>query len=107
MLFKPYRRTDRHWLRYATFGIWRQGLIPANKDRIGRVLGEEIPRNLIDPDEIATEIGKAATELFENESLLLRLRDVAPAFFNAIRNGSPNSLRRTSKRRCVPDCGTI
>ena len=80
MLFKPYRRTDRHWLRYATFGIWRQGLIPANKDRIGRVLGEEIPRNLIDPDEIATEIGKAATELFENESLLLRLRDVATRF---------------------------
>ena len=80
MLFKPYRRTDRHWLRYATLGIWRQGLIPANKDRIGRVLGEEIPRNLIDPDEIATEIGKAATELFENESLLLRLRDVATRF---------------------------
>ena len=80
MLFKPYRRTDRHWLRYATFGIWRQGLIPANKDRIGRVLGEEIPRNLIDPDEIAIEIGKAATELFENESLLLRLRDVATRF---------------------------
>lgn len=80
MLFKPYRRTDRHWLRYATFGIWRQGLIPANKDRIGRVLGEEIPLNLIDPDEIATEIGKAATELFENESLLLRLRDVATRF---------------------------
>ena len=80
MLFKPYRRTDRHRLRYATFGIWRQGLIPANKDRIGRVLGEEIPRNLIDPDEIATEIGKSATELFENESLLLRLRDVATRF---------------------------
>ena len=79
-LFKPYRRTDRHWFRYATLGIWRQGLIPDNKDRIGRVLGEEITRNLIDPDEIATEIGKAATELFENESLLLRLRDVATRF---------------------------
>ncbi len=74
MLFKPYLPTDRHWLRYATFGWWKQGLVPANKDRIGRVLGEEIPRNLIDPDELAEELGRAATEFLQDRDLLERFR---------------------------------
>lgn len=80
MLFKPYRRTDHHWLRYVMFGLWRQGLIPANKDQIGHKLAKEIPAKLIDPDEVAEDLSRAATELLENQSLLARIREVASRF---------------------------
>ncbi len=80
MLFKPYRPTDRHWLRYATLGFWKQGLVPGNKERIGRVMGEVIPQNLVNPEELATELGRAATELFQNETFLAALREGAQRF---------------------------
>ncbi len=74
MLFKPYRREERHWLRYASFGLWRQGLIPANKERIGRVLGEEIPNNLLDAGEIAGELTGAASEILLRPEMIERFR---------------------------------
>ena len=42
MLFEPYDRSDRHWIRYITFGLWKQGMIPANKNKIGEQMAEEI-----------------------------------------------------------------
>ena len=57
MLFKPYERTGFHWLRLLSLGLWKQGMVPANKAKIGHVLGEEIPERLLKPGEISREIG--------------------------------------------------
>lgn len=82
MLFKPYRREDHHWLRYASFGLWRQGLIPANKGRIGRVLGEEIPKNLLDADEIAEELTGAAADILRRPEVVERFRETLNRFLH-------------------------
>ena len=52
MLFKPYERSGFHWLRLLSLGLWKQGMVPANKAKIGHVLGEEIPERLLKPGEI-------------------------------------------------------
>ena len=65
MLFKPYERREFHWIRLATFGLWRQGMVPANKDKIGRVLGEEIPQRLLNPEAISAELCETAADFIE------------------------------------------
>lgn len=69
MLFKPYHKTKRHILSVLTFGYWSQGLIPRNKSKIGRQLGDEA-EILIPPDKIADDLCKMITGLFENDKNL-------------------------------------
>lgn len=69
MLFKPYHKTKRHVLSVLTFGYWSQGLIPRNKSKIGRQLGDEA-EILIPPDKIADDLCKMITGLFENDKNL-------------------------------------
>lgn len=69
MLFKPYYKSKRHALSILTFGYWSQGLIPRNKNKIGKQLGDEA-EILIPPDKIADDLCKMITGLFENDKNL-------------------------------------
>lgn len=69
MLFKPYYKSKRHVLSILTFGYWSQGLIPRNKNKIGKQLGDEA-EILIPPDKIADDLCKMITGLFEDNKNL-------------------------------------
>ena len=56
MLFEPYAQTWRHWLPWATFGLWRQGLLPKNKARIAGVLAEQVATKLLRPEKLADDL---------------------------------------------------
>ena len=90
MLFKPYDITTTKFsnighlsfwreggaLRILTLGFWRIGLVPANKDRIGVKLGEEIPARLLNEDKLAEHICDELTMLPQkNPEILLKIRD--------------------------------
>ncbi len=70
MLFKPYSPADNHWLKWLSLGLWRQGLVSANKAGIGKALGQEIPRKLLKPEEISRELCEMAAGLLHNRQLL-------------------------------------
>ena len=74
MLFKPYERTGFHWLRLLSLGLWKQGMVPANKAKIGHVLGEEIPERLLKPGEISREIGARISAMASDPELLTQVR---------------------------------
>ncbi|MBS1370440.1 MAG: DUF445 family protein [Lentisphaeria bacterium] len=74
MLFKPYERTGFHWLRLLSLGLWKQGMVPANKAKIGHVLGEEIPERLLKPEEISREIGERLSAMTADPALLEQIR---------------------------------
>lgn len=56
MLFQPYERTWRHWLPWATLGLWRQGLLPKNKARIAGVLADQVATKLLQPEKLADDL---------------------------------------------------
>ena len=67
MLFRPYE-PKRLW-------HWRfQGVIPRHKEEIGRLLGEEIPRNLLDPEAIAEEVGELVGETLADPEVVAQMR---------------------------------
>lgn len=74
MLFEPYERTWKHWLPWVTLGWWQQGLVPRNKARIGREVGEQVESRLLNPQTIANELCVRAEALLSDESVLRRLR---------------------------------
>ena len=82
MLFKPYERWEFHWIRLATFGLWRQGMVPANKDKIGRVLGEEIPQRLLNPEAISAELCETAAGFTSNPAFIERIRKSVQVLLN-------------------------
>lgn len=82
MLFKPYERREFHWIRLATFGLWRQGMVPANKDKIGRVLGEEIPQRLLNPEAISAELCETAADFTSNPAFIERIRKSVQVLLN-------------------------
>ena len=82
MLFKPYERREFHWIRLATFGLWRQGMVPANKDKIGRVLGEEIPQRLLNPEAISAELCETAAGFTSNPAFIERIRKSVQVLLN-------------------------
>jgi len=71
MLFKPY---NSHW------GI--QGVIPRNKGKLGVALGEQIPRYLLKPDELAEQLGKIVNEYLQNPELLEEVRSRTNRFLS-------------------------
>ncbi len=67
MLFRPYE-PKRLWLWHI------QGVIPRHKAEIGRLLGEEIPRNLLDPEAIAEEVGELVGETLADPEVAAQMR---------------------------------
>ena len=49
-------------------------MIPANKAKIGHVLGEEIPERLLKPGEISREIGARISAMASDPELLTQVR---------------------------------
>ena len=72
MLFEPYERSDKHWIRYITLGCWKQGMIPANKNKIGEQMAEEISTKLLTPESISREICALASTKISDPMLLNR-----------------------------------
>ena len=71
MLFKPYSiNTTPRWYRLTLGHVWQQGLVPRNKSEIGKILGEEIPKKLLDPEEITRELCEMADDFLKNRELL-------------------------------------
>ena len=56
MLFEPYEKTWRHWIPWATFGFWRQGLLPKNKARMASALASQVATKLIRPEKLADDL---------------------------------------------------
>jgi len=56
MLFKPFDEDKWHPFSIMTLGWWRQGMVPRNKAKIAKTLGEEVKGKLLDPDTIAEEL---------------------------------------------------
>lgn len=75
MLFKPFNREDSHWLKYCTFGYWRQGLVPKNKPAIGVEVGNQVETHLLPPQQLADEIEKMALGLLDGPGVVPSLRD--------------------------------
>ncbi len=72
MLFEPYERSDKHWIRYVTMGFWKQGMIPANKNKIGEQMAEEISTRLLTPESISKEICALASAKIGDPALIER-----------------------------------
>ncbi len=63
LLFKPYQP---HW------GI--QGVIPREKEKLAIALGEQIPRHLLKPDQLAEELGTIVKGYLQNQEQLEKTR---------------------------------
>ena len=75
MLFKPYHPTSRHPFAWITFGYWRQGLVPKNKNRIAAVMGEQVATKLLQPEKIADDLCSMTGSLLRNEKVIVSIRD--------------------------------
>ena len=74
MLFKPYEPNWRHPLSLLTLGYWRQGLVPKNKDEIGRQAGQQIQTNLLNPEKISNELCDMVVGLVQDKAVIANLR---------------------------------
>lgn len=72
MLFEPYEKSNKHWIKYLTLGGWKQGMIPANKDKIGEQMAEEITTKLLTPESISKEICILASAKISDPVLIER-----------------------------------
>lgn len=79
MLFKPYRKTGNHPLAWLSFGYWRQGMIPKNKNKIGAEFGRQIETRLLDPEKLADDLCNLASDAMRNPELIGKIRDSAQA----------------------------
>ena len=75
MLFKPYERTLWHPLSLMTFGYWKQGLIPKNKNRIGIEMGQQIETKLLNPEQLADELCAMVMGFIQSRSVIADLRN--------------------------------
>lgn len=85
MLFKPFEKCsfrirgffgkgfidEGRWVALVTAGLWRQGVVPANKQRIGETLAEEIPHYLLKPEEVSEHLGAGLGKVLETHPELL------------------------------------
>jgi uncharacterized membrane protein YheB (UPF0754 family) len=74
MLFKPYDVNWKHPLSLITFGYWKQGLVPKNKDQIGRQAGQQIQENLLNPEKISTELCEMVVGLIQDKTVIANIR---------------------------------
>jgi len=75
MLFEPYERTWRHWLPWATFGAWRQGLLPKNKARIAGVLADQVATKLLRPEKLADDLCSMVGRVLEDKTIVSAVQD--------------------------------
>ena len=75
MIFKPYYRTMRHPFAWMTFGYWKQGLVPKNKDQIAGVMGEQVATKLLQPEKIADDLCSMVGGILRNEKVIASVRD--------------------------------
>ncbi len=87
MLFKPYYRSWKHPLTLLSFGYWKQGLVPRNKNRIGEELGRQVETRLLDPEAMADELCAMVLQLLHN-----------PDTVGNIRNSVQTMLRRHEEK---------
>ena len=71
MLFKPYDKTWRHGFPLMTFGYWKQGLVPKNKDRISVVMGEQVATKLLQPEKLADDLCSMAGGMLDNPNIVV------------------------------------
>ena len=77
MLFKPYRRTNRHLLPLLTFGYWKQGLVPRNKGKIAEVVGRQAEEHFIDPAKLADDVCAAVDSALDDPGVEEAIRKAA------------------------------
>lgn len=71
LLFKPYQP---HW------GI--QGVIPRERENLAFALGEQIPRHLLKPDQLAEQLGAVVREYLQDQKLLEDIRSRTNRFLS-------------------------
>ena len=87
MLFKPYNENKFHPFSLITAGYWRQGLVPKNKNAIGRELGAQIENKLLNPQKLADDLCNMVTTLIQDKNVIANLRN---AVQNLLRKHSRN-----------------
>ncbi|GIW96195.1 MAG: UPF0754 membrane protein [Pirellulaceae bacterium] len=105
MLFKPYDRTEWHWLRGITLGLWRQGVVPSRKSEIAQAVGEQFSRHLLTPERISEQIVDVARRLLDSPDLRRQIRQVLgpvirkqlPALINKLTPEVMSLLRKAGK----------
>ncbi len=75
MLFKPYQRTWRHPFAWLSFGYWRQGLVPKNKDTIAVKMGEQVATKLLQPEKLADDLCSMVGGVLEDKSIVASIQD--------------------------------
>ena len=83
MLFKPYRRTNRHILPWLTFGYWKQGLVPRSKGKIAKVVGKQAEGRFIDTAKLADDICAAVGRALSDPQVADAVRTAAKRQFEA------------------------
>lgn len=91
MLFEPYAKAQAHWLRWLTLRLWQQGLIPARKKDLGRVIGQEIASRLLTPEAITQEMRKLAEMALAEENFVAHQEQLLTRL---LREHLPSLLRR-------------
>lgn len=79
MLFKPYRPSKFHPLSIMTFGYWRQGLVPKNKDGIAEVVGRETEEKFLSSEKMSADICDAACSALHDPRLAASLKEAIMA----------------------------
>ena len=79
MLFEPRERTWRHWISWLTLGFWRQGLLPKNKAKMARELGQTFGRRLLDPEKLVAELSAKAESFLSDPEVARKIKDEAQA----------------------------
>ena len=83
MLFKPYERNFWHPLSLITFGYWKQGLIPKNKNRIGIEMGQQIETKLLNPEQLADELCVMVMGFIQSRSVIADLRNAIQSLLHS------------------------
>lgn len=86
MLFEPYNKKGFHWIKLLTFNSWKQGLIPANKNEIGRKMAFEIKDKLLTPESISAEVCEMISSKMKNPTIIATLKTELKTLFRDNKN---------------------
>ena len=79
MLFEPHERTWRHWISWISLGFWRQGLLPKNKAKMARELGQTFGHRLLKPERIVAELSGKAEAFLSDPEVVAKFKAEAQA----------------------------
>ena len=77
MLFEPHEPTWRHWIPWLTLGFWKQGLLPRNKAKMARELGQTFGAKLLNPDKLVTELSSKAEAFLARPEVAAKFKEEA------------------------------